>query len=118
MIILPSGILRKQKKYKQVLAAALLLLYTFIATPVQLWHQHNGAQQSKIPDAKISKQGGSNMQAGECKICQHTYTSYLSEEVSFTFGAIIFSFVKNPTLKTGNSIVCLNRFSNKGPPLA
>lgn len=106
----------KQLRYKQFLSAAFLLLYIFIAAPIQLWHHHDAAQQSKPSATKILKQSESNTQAGECKICQHTYTSYLNDETHVGFDEIDFPSVKKPAEQSGCNSSFVNGLSNKGPP--
>ncbi|MEP6713775.1 MAG: hypothetical protein ABJA37_15215 [Ferruginibacter sp.] len=62
-----------------MLSAILLLLYLFIATPVQYWHHcknhsHQQANQKQTRAFPSFTKSGEN--SHECKICTHQYTLY------------------------------------------
>lgn len=67
--------------YRQIIAAILLALYVFIATPVEHWHHHAGAVSGTdltvYPKAKVTSAGKEH-----CTICAHQYTVY-EESIPF-----------------------------------
>jgi len=104
---------------RKILAAALLVLYTFIVTPVQFWHHHHIEKQTKqIADTKLpnlSKNAGFASEEN-CPICNHTYSVY-SDDAFVT----IIPFVRELSSENGyykivffSSVPSL--LSNKGPP--
>ena len=92
-------------RYRQVVATILLMVYTFIAAPVQLWHHHsvsNGKRHAVVSKNVSLSQGTNNASEADCPICNHVYSAYNGEificclvpagEFSFEFGYYIPSF--------------------------
>ncbi|HEY0610912.1 MAG TPA: hypothetical protein VGD35_14680 [Chitinophaga sp.] len=103
--------------YRQLIAAILLALYAFIATPVEHWHHHaravSGTDLTVYPKAKVTNAGKEH-----CTICAHQYTVY-EESIPFHWqswslllGIITCFYWKGITLFI--TLSC----SNKGPPVA
>jgi hypothetical protein len=111
--------LRQQSTYKNILAVIFLALYTFIATPVTLWHKHHNFSYTTATKEKaqatISKM--EHASDGECSICSHEYTSYHYDV--FTFINSIVSIPHKP-LYTRHTMALVTKtflsLSNKGPP--
>jgi hypothetical protein len=110
------------RKYKTLIAVVLLMVYAFIATPVQLWHHHN----YKVSTAteKSSKQkaestfSNTSQQATDtnCEICSHHYSIYSDITIIvFDSPSPIFKSNKGHYLFSIPSPTHFN-FSNKGPP--
>lgn len=92
-----------------------MLLYIFIATPVQLWHHHKVSNQ-KAGALKIST-ATVETKSEDCKICQHTYAAYINDDVCFSF-AINNIFSDNGSFfEPVYPEVDLYNISNKSPPL-
>jgi len=110
------------RKYKTFITAILLAVYAFIATPVQLWHQHNYATITVSQKLSTEKQSTSfskfsqQVDDANCQICSYHYSIFIDAEVvrlETPFIAsqsieqyYVFSIPSSPFL----------RFSNKGPP--
>jgi hypothetical protein len=104
--------------YKHFIAAFLLGLYTFIATPVQLWHHHkNGCGNQSI----ASKQAvvttlDDALSDANCAVCSHKYSTYNDEALT----PFVSSFILLPAIY---NLYCPDvlpapvfTLSNKGPP--
>ncbi|MFC0774171.1 hypothetical protein [Terrimonas alba] len=111
------------RRYKHFLAAILLALYAFVATPVQLWHHHDDA--STIPAATSSRdtnnesisKAGNAASENSCPVCSHKYSTYSNEAVVSSE-----SFLEIPAAKNGYycvPVISIPAFSlpNKGPPV-
>ena len=109
-------------KHKQFFAIMMLVIYCFVATPIQLWHDHNYSNiessfnSDKKNQVSESKSAGSIVEEN-CKICSHQYSSYEA-------GAVV--LLKTPlNISSPNNSVYYNflplspvfNFTNKGPPL-
>jgi hypothetical protein len=111
------------KKYRVVIATLLLVVYAFIATPVQLWHQHTYVASAKCASTANKKATDITVKSAQqtivdanCAVCSHFYSAYsfvanvelempsLVLQVKHAF--YIFSIPCSPLLNT----------SNKGPP--
>ncbi len=112
----------KEKKYNIGIATLLLVVYAFIATPVQLWHHHAyvANQSFKTTDKKdvsnIYTSAQQTIADANCAVCSHVYPAYsfvpnisfetsffvLQPKIAFYILAIPFSPLLNST--------------NKGPP--
>lgn len=109
-------------RYKTFAAALLLAVYAFVATPVQLWHNHASAAKSVSDKTSVQKQAAtfSASYTGtndvNCKTCSHNYSVFINDAVvlpAAPFKALkpgrqyyIFSIPSSPIL----------HFTNKGPP--
>lgn len=75
--------LTNTKKYRVTIATFFLVVYAFIATPVQLWHKHNDVASIKST-SEINKKltnctvqsAQQNIEEANCAICSHFYTAY------------------------------------------
>jgi hypothetical protein len=104
------------RKYKHFLAAALLALYAFVATPVQWWHHHNAARTSRAAkQVIIAKATASNADSG-CQICSHKYSAYNDDALTPFVSALIIPAAKNGYYYL--PVIAHRTFSlpNKGPP--
>ncbi|MFT3750204.1 MAG: hypothetical protein QM768_17945 [Agriterribacter sp.] len=108
------------RKYRQLTAVLLLLMYAFITTPVQLWHHHDPAKDPVGSiDQKQSIFANSHQffSEGNCSICHHQYSTYHDDvilpvvpdlcEFSSQNGRYTRAFIYAPSFS----------FQNKGPPL-
>jgi hypothetical protein len=103
--------------YRRILAAVFLLVYIFIATPVQLWHQHNFVKKEKAACTKIAA-GTVSISSEDCKICQHTYAVYVKDDVHFTLPAQTILTNTNSFFESRYTEPGIQDTSNKSPPLA
>ena len=111
--------MKQNKTYKILITAFLLALYAFIATPVQLWHQHSYDQNittnKSVTEAKIIKETGQSAETN-CQICSHHYSIYNKTD------AILFHIpisVNNPKQGFYALSIPLEPYfnsTNKGPP--
>ena len=112
-------------KYKTLISAFLLALYSFIATPVKLWHQdcyeQNITKNKSLADAKTITETIQSVEAGQsietsCQICSHYYSIYNNTD---TIHLNISIFFNNPR-QGFNALDILSKpyFNsiNKGPP--
>lgn len=111
------------RKYKHLIAVVLLVVYAFIATPVQLWHHHNDEATSisslqSNDAAKISTPDANNKTLEDnCQICGHHYSIYRSSDV---FILKIFASTINPKEGLYALAIPLAPYfnsANKGPPV-
>lgn len=103
--------------HKRILSALLLLLYTFIAAPVQLWHHHNPSSAKQLSKLTIGK-AGINAQTQECKICQHTYTDYADDAFTFNAGtSLLHAGINNVSIPHYKFLLLVSP-GNKSPPVA
>ena len=104
------------------MAAVLLVVYAFIATPVQFWHHHNYAVKTtsslqSVDKAKITApDADAKTIEDNCQICGHHYSIYSNDDVPVFK---IFSAVFNP--KEGFYALAIPlapyfNSANKGPP--
>jgi hypothetical protein len=109
-------------KYRHFIAATLLALYAFVATPVQWWHHHHtttetpsvaGTREAK--QAIIAKATGSNAESG-CQICSHKYSTYTDDALAPFVSSILIPAPKNGYYRL--PVISTRSFSllNKGPP--
>ncbi|MFT3948195.1 MAG: hypothetical protein QM763_14590 [Agriterribacter sp.] len=107
------------KRYHRLTATLLLVVYVFIATPVQLWHHHDPVEASlENVDQKRNVFTDSNDLLSErnCSICHHQYSTYHDD--------VIIPAVPDPrefSSKNGYYTPALVyapsfSFQNKGPP--
>ena len=99
-------------KYRHLIAATLLALYAFVATPVQWWHHHHtttetpaaaGSREAK--QAIVAKATGSTAESG-CQICSHKYSTYTNDALVPFVSSLQLTTVKNgyyrlPVISTG-----------------
>lgn len=108
-------------KHNQFIAILMLVIYGFVATPVQLWHDHdnsdieNSFNNGKQNQLSESKSAGGAVEKN-CKICSHQYSNHEA-------GAVV--LFKVPfVMSSSDDCVYYNflpaspifDFSNKGPP--
>jgi hypothetical protein len=110
--------------YKRTLAAIFLALYIFIATPVQLWHQHNYSTNAKSYSRTnnnnaatlAASQSADKSITEDCLICSHHYSVFIDDPVTVFVSAPEFSVPKySGYCVPAPSFPVLSR-SNKGPP--
>jgi len=85
-------ILHSFPSYRNWIAAALLVLYAFIATPVQLWHSHAlpvATGSAKLIASEQQKElklvagiAKANTAADHCSICSHQYAGYIRYDLN------------------------------------
>jgi hypothetical protein len=111
------------KKYNIGIATFFLVVYAFIATPVQLWHHHNYNVNTACKDTITKKEATSTYKStyetvvdANCATCSHVYSTY-----SFT-ASINFETPLSYTQPKHTSYIVFIPFSpllhctNKGPP--
>ena len=106
--------------YKKFIAALLLLLYTFIATPTQYWHSHKNSTSTKTASVKyqraaFEKSMEQTMEL-DCAICSHHYSIYnevspISFQIFIPLHRTNYIIYKASIPETRSLF-----FSNKGPP--
>lgn len=96
------------------MATFFLLLYLFIAMPVQLWHHHAVSKETSC-SSKILKPAGDD-QSEVCKICQHTYAAYVNDETRYEAGILFFFPGRGSLLTADYPSPFVQNDSNKGPP--
>jgi hypothetical protein len=104
------------------ITALLLAVYAFIATPVQLWHQHDYVATSLSESVSKEIQSPSFSTSAQqvvdasCQVCSHYYSTFIGTEV-VRFEA---PFVVAPTVEQSYVFAVPSSpfqcFSNKGPP--
>lgn len=106
--------------YKQIIGGLLLLLYTFIAMPVQCWHHHSYPSSVKKValqkhQTSFERSTGQTVDAN-CSICSHQYSVY-SQGATVTL-RIVLPFIGYPYTTYIASIpeTLYLHSSNKGPP--
>ncbi|MES2850704.1 MAG: hypothetical protein V4685_16715 [Bacteroidota bacterium] len=107
--------MQKSNTYRRILSATFLLLYIFIATPVQLWHNHTVSKQKKV-SSKIST-ASVDSKVEDCKICQHTYTAYVNADSCFSITTHTVPTDKISFFEPGYDAPAILDTSNKSPPL-
>lgn len=108
------------KTYKQVLACCLLLLYFFIATPVQLWHYHGPQHATEGFDHRIDQDlsvaVATSGHSIDCPICAHQYAAYTFDRHVSTIARLNFRKIPWPTRRLeivrAPEYIC----ANKSPP--
>ena len=108
--------------YKNYISGFLLVLYVFVATPVQLWHHHNylstasACASDKNETTSFSKSVSKSVEAN-CEICSHQYTTYIdSTFIIFTAQPLFFTITKEGFLYTVIPSSPIFIFLNKSPP--
>ncbi|MBX2923858.1 MAG: hypothetical protein KF746_16790 [Chitinophagaceae bacterium] len=109
-----------QPRYRQIIAAILLIVYAFIATPVLLWHHHpvTGEKHHAIYSDKdeVSQSHGVFSEAG-CAVCAHKYAAYHGDIFIPTLSpAIVYSPLENGCYAATHLSSSCFLFSNKSPP--
>lgn len=106
----------RQSIYRQIVAVVFLLLYLFIASPVQLWHHHTAAGPN-TGKLKFSKTvANKNVQSETCKICQHTYAPHVADYTVFNVSIPPSKVYKNFFHTDSYLSAFISILSNKGPP--
>ncbi|MBX2921907.1 MAG: hypothetical protein KF746_06930 [Chitinophagaceae bacterium] len=107
------------KRYRQLTAILLLVVYAFIATPVQLWHHHDA--EKPITDAGIKTSFVSKIadtvSEANCLICHHQYSVYNDDIIVPVIAAVTeFSFQNGHYTPVLVHFIALPS-QNKGPPV-
>jgi len=103
--------------YQQLLSALLGLLYLFVVTPVQYWHQHSEKDAISVEQAYVCQYNtDSGYTEANCSICSHKYSGYQLEiaEPVFTTPFVLslsFTIADLPAVDGVYATLC-----NKGPP--
>jgi hypothetical protein len=105
-------------KYRHFIAATLLAIYAFVATPVQWWHHHNTTDTTSSRNAQqaiIAKATGSTTESG-CQICSHQYSTYTNDALVPFVSSLLITAAKNGYYRL--PVISTRSFSlyNKGPP--
>jgi len=109
--------LNLKRTYKTILAALLLALYAFIATPVSYWHQHNSNCNKNEKDEHSQIVKKSSLDSDEnCKICTHHYSVASNDATTFYFSGLDFYSSYYTFLSINNITNPGYSKSNKGPP--
>ena len=114
--------LNRIRKYKTFITALLLAVYAFIATPVQLWHQHNYETNTvsgkSFKEKQLTSFSTFSQQVADsnCQICSHYYSIFIDAEfVRLEAPFIVAQSVEQYYVFSIPSPPFLH-FSNKGPP--
>jgi hypothetical protein len=108
--------------YKHWIGAVLLALYTFVATPVQLWHHHaiaHVAQQISITEKSqqdILIQDHGAQQEANCPVCSHKYAAYTDVAIVAFESVIDIAGAKNGLYQLPAVTALSFPLPNKGPP--
>ncbi|HRP55449.1 hypothetical protein [Agriterribacter sp.] len=109
------------RKYRQWAAATLLVVYAFIATPVQLWHHHSPAKQTVASEKTFDKGhpfiSSSGISADDCQVCAHKYSTYTSHTCIPEIPAVVFYKDTRPDFCSSIILSPSFHFSNKSPPV-
>jgi transcription elongation factor Elf1 len=109
--------LKLKSHHKTILAASLLVLYAFIATPVSYWHHHkstcedNGTEQH----SQVVKKSQSVVDAN-CKICSHHYSASINDASTVYFSPITIHSTFSDFYTVKKIANPGYGQSNKGPP--
>jgi hypothetical protein len=60
-----------------------LALYTFIATPVSIWHHHKADSSVLLSNEKAIKATTNNVADANCSVCQHHYSTFDNDAVTY-----------------------------------
>ena len=100
----------------------MLVLYAFIATPVQLWHHHAPlAKAVQIPgklnqvDATITIKGHNN--GIDCSICSNEYAIYNNDAVALQIIKVTLRVTTNTYYLLNITAPPYTGIFNKGPPV-
>jgi hypothetical protein len=72
------------RSHKKILTAFVLALYVFIATPVSLWHHHKAQSPVASSIEKILKATTTNSSDTDCPICQHHYSTFTDDAITYS----------------------------------
>ncbi|KYP16289.1 hypothetical protein [Flavihumibacter sp. CACIAM 22H1] len=75
--------MKSLSSYKITFSSLLLLLYGFIATPVQLWHHHAAPQEAEEGKLQVAEMRPADQPElhTNCSVCAHAYTVYLQDQL-------------------------------------
>ncbi|THU40250.1 hypothetical protein FAM09_10300 [Niastella caeni] len=109
------------RTYKYFIGAVLLALYTFVATPVQLWHHHkivHAARQTNHPGSNhdLLTQGNESAQDANCSVCSHKYAAYNDHSIAAFEKTIQVTGTKNGYYQLPAVAAPSFPLPNKGPP--
>jgi hypothetical protein len=109
-------------KYRQWTAAILLLVYAFITTPVQLWHHHPSAKQSRVSESLSVKgyqlDSPAGISADDCPVCAHKYSAYTDYKSVLEIPAAVLNADIVPAFSSSIILSLSFYFSNKSPPVS
>jgi hypothetical protein len=105
-------------RYREIIAAVLWVLYAFIATPVQLWHHHNIAKETKqsAKGNRILSESKSTTADVNCPICHHQYSVYNDDVIIPAIPAVTEFSLQNGHYIPAPLHYPSFSFQNKGPP--
>ena len=108
-------------KLKQLFAIMMLVIYCFVATPIQLWHNHNYSNIENSFNSDKKNQVSESTSAGSiveenCKICSHQYSSYEDGAVVLFKTPLNISSTNNSVYYNFLPLSPVFNFTNKGPP--
>ncbi|WP_205513993.1 hypothetical protein [Longitalea arenae] len=103
-------------KYRYGVTLFLLLLYGFIAVPVQFWHYHpdRAAQNKRSFHSTVSKDLVGKIH--DCKICSHAYSVFAHDHAAIEIGIAAKPIFLAPAPVLDLLEFAGPAFSNKGPP--
>jgi hypothetical protein len=108
--------------YRHILAAFLLAVYSFIATPVQLWHHHKHISKATQETVSLGTKGdlvsqGSGLSSeANCLVCAHKYSTYIDNAIFPFETSLTLPVVKNGYYSLPLVSISSFHLPNKGPP--
>jgi hypothetical protein len=120
-IIVSKNKLSKNKPiYRIVTGVFFLLLYSFVALPVQLWHHHSDGNYQSFKEGKevSSKKiiADNDNSKADCKICSHQYPVYTVNILNVSAGLGLVYPVRVSPPACFYLTVLIKDQSNKSPP--
>lgn len=99
----------------------MLLLYAFIAMPVQLWHHHSPAKQTVASEKAFDKGrqfiSSAVVSTDDCPVCAHKYSTYTDYKYVPELPAVVFYTNTSPDICSSVIPSPSFHFSNKSPPV-
>lgn len=108
------------KQYRRCVTVVLLLLYAFIATPVQLWHHHDVVKQSGEPGFGVLDTftpSTDTISEGNCLICHHQYSVYNNDVIIPAIIEVAFFSSQDGYCMPKMIHIPSFSFQNRGPPI-
>jgi hypothetical protein len=100
--------LKFKRSHKTIVAAFLLALYAFTATPVSYWHHHKSACETSNTDQHSEGVKKHNVTTdANCKICSHHYSVFANDAITVYFSPITL-------FNTVNDFGFLKKIANPG----
>jgi transcription elongation factor Elf1 len=109
--------LKLKRNHKIFVAAFLLALYAFIATPVSYWHHHKSTcvDDGTEQHSQVIKKNQS-VDDANCKICSHHYSASINDAITIYFSPITIYSTFSDFYTVKKMANPGYGQSNKGPP--